>query len=388
MDGGEAVTRFTAEELARLLARPVRQLLTAADRRQFQGRRVLITGAGGSIGSELARQIARCRPARLTLLDHSEYNLFQIERELAAEAPDVPLDPVLADVSRAAFVRQAFRHARPDVAYHAAAYKHVTMTERASCAAAAVNIVGAWHVASAARDVGARLILISSDKAASPRSVMGATKRFAELVAVALAGPSFRPAVVRFGNVLGSSGSVLAILREAVRSGRPIPITDPEATRYFMTVSEAVSLVMKTDLLARAGETYWLDMGKPVRLLDLVTRLLALEAEAGFAPVPIETIGLRPGEKLREELTDQGLAMYRTSDARVWMARQPAVDAAAVDRALRQVRRAVARADAATVLQTLRETVPGFVPSGEAEAIARAQSLAFATSTAGRRATA
>jgi FlaA1/EpsC-like NDP-sugar epimerase len=370
------VNTFTHADLETLLDRPVRRLLTAADRKAFTGRRVLITGAGGSVGSELARQIARCSPERLTLVDQSEFNLFQIERELADTVPRIALEPVLADITRSAVVRRVFRAERPSVVYHAAAYKHVTMVERAACAAITVNVLGTLVTAEASRDSGARFVLISSNKAAAPRSVMGATKRFAELVVLSRGDAGFRPIVIRFGNVLGSSGSVLAIMRDAIRRGRPIPITDPEATRYFMTAGEAVSLVMKADLLARRPETYWLDMGQPVRIGDLARRLLALEAAAGYRPVPIECVGLRAGEKLREELTTQGLRMCPTRHSRIWVARQRPRSRTAVDGAVRALRRRIAAGDAFGALTAVADAVPDFEISSEALASARAQTLA------------
>jgi O-antigen biosynthesis protein WbqV len=371
-------TPFTTDELETLLERPVRRVLTADDRRRFAGRRVLITGAGGSIGSELARQIAGCGPARLTLVDQSELNLFQIEHELAEWAPNGIVEPVLADITRAAGFRQICASERPEVVYHAAAYKHVTMVERAVCVASAVNVLGTQVVADAAARVKARLVLISSDKAAAPRSVMGATKRLAEMVVMARASADFRPIVVRFGNVLGSSGSVLTLMRDHVRRGQPMPITDPEATRYFMTAGEAVSLVMKADVLATAPETYWLDMGEPVRIGDLADRLLALEARAGFAPVPVRIIGLRAGEKLREELTTQGLRMVPTRHRRVWAARQRPQNLAAIARALGQLRRATGSGDALGALRTIAAMVTDFEISQEAWAAARAQSIEVA----------
>ena len=369
------MTRFATTELETLLQRPTRRLLTGQDRRAFAGRRVLITGAGGSIGSALARQVAACGPSRLTLVDHSEFNLFQVERELLDRFRSLVVDPVLADVTRGALLGQACRAARPHVVYHAAAYKHVTMTERAVCAAVAVNVLGTARALRAARDVGARFVLISSDKAAAPRSVMGATKRLAELVVTREASAAFRPIVVRFGNVLGSSGSVLTIMRERIRSGRPVPVTDPDATRYFMTADEAVALVMKTDLLGRGGETYWLDMGEPVRLGDLVDRLMSLEQAAGHPPVGLEIIGLRPGEKLREELTDQGLAMCPTRHRRVWVARQARSGDETIARALGRLRRFVATGDALAALEQMSAVVPEFVPSADALSRARGQSL-------------
>lgn len=367
---------FTDAELEQLLARPVRQLLTAADRRAFAGSRVLITGGGGSVGSELARQLAACRPAELTLVDHSELALFEIVRELAECAPQVAVVPVLADVCRARLMRRTLRAAEPAVVFHAAAYKHVAMVERDACAAVSGNVIGTVNVVRASRDAGARVVLVSSDKAAAPRSVMGATKRLAEFATLAEAGPGFRPIVVRFGNILGSSGSLLAVLRDRVRRGLPLHISDLQATRYVMTAGEAVSLMMKADVLARRAETYWLDMGEPVGIGDLTERLLALESAAGFARVPIEIVGLGPGEKRCEELTTQGLRMCPTAHRRIWVARQRASDQAAVGRTVERLRRLVTRGEAEATLDLLAAAVPDFEASDEAWASARRQSAA------------
>jgi FlaA1/EpsC-like NDP-sugar epimerase len=347
------------------------RLLTPDDRRAIAGRRVLITGAGGSIGSELARRIARCQPARLTLIDQSELNLFQIERQLAQSAPDVPLDIVLGDLADT--IDDVCLSTRPHVVYHAAAYKHVTMLERAVCAAIETNVLGTIAAVEAARTVGARFVLVSTDKAAAPHSVMGASKRLAELMVMARANAWFKPIVVRFGNVLGSSGSVLTIMRDAIRQGKPVPVTDPDATRYFMTVGEAASLVIKADLLSHRSETYWLDMGEPVSIGDLALRLMDMESMLGHAPVGIDIIGLRPGEKLREELTTQGLRMCRTNRRRIWVARQPACDGLAIARAESSLRAAIAHRDSAAALQALSLAVPEFVVSSAARAMAEAQ---------------
>jgi FlaA1/EpsC-like NDP-sugar epimerase len=365
---------FTDRELEWLMDRKVCKLLTAADRQAYQGRRILITGAGGSIGSELARQLAQCQPAMLTILDNSELNLFQVERQLRDADPGLNLDVVLGDVSRRA-MRHACRSSRPDVVFHAAAYKHVTMVERAVCPAIETNVVGTIEAVEAAREVGARFVLISSDKAASPRSVMGATKRLAELIALSRATDAFRPIVIRFGNVLGSSGSVLTVMRDAIRAKMPVPVTDLNATRYFMTAGEAVSLVLKADLLARRPETYWLDMGEPVRIGDLVDRMMTLEELAGHETVPVKIIGLRAGEKLREELTTQGLRMCRTSHRRIWVATQMAADLTQIRRAERRLRARVAHYDAAGALAWLAAAVPEFVVSAEASSMAQAQRL-------------
>jgi FlaA1/EpsC-like NDP-sugar epimerase len=366
---------LTDQDEEALLGRHVAPLLTEADRSAFAGRRCIVTGAGGSIGSELARQIASSGPALLTLVDHSEQHLFLIERELAERWPHVRLDPVLADVTRSASMRLACRRTRPHVVFHAAAYKHVTMAERAICAAARVNVLGTAAVVAAARDVGARFLLVSSDKAAVPQSVMGATKRLAELLTIAAGRPTFRPAVVRFGNVLASSGSFVTIALDAIRRGRPIPVTDPDATRYFMTVSEAASLVMKADALARTGETFWLDMGDPVRVGDLVERLLALAASRGHAPVPVVLVGLRSGEKRVEQLTTEGLQMCKSAHPRIWVGRQAPVSRLRLRGALGALRRAVAVGDPCAVLATLTSIVPEYEASPDAWASARGERL-------------
>lgn len=361
---------FTEAELAQLLERPVRQLLTAADRKRYAGRRLLITGGGGSVGSELSRQLADCGPAVLTLVDHSELNLFEITRELAERTPGVVVEPVLADVSQEASMRRAIAGAAPDVVFHAAAYKHVSMMERDVCAAVAVNVVGTANVIAASREAGARFVLISSDKAAAPRSVMGATKRLAELVTLAESARGARAIVVRFGNILGSSGSLLAIVRERIRQGLPVTLTDPTATRYVMTAGEAVSLVMKADLLAKRPETYWLDMGQPVAIGPLVERLQAIETAAGHPPVPMRVVGLGPGEKRYEELTTQGLRMCPTAHRRIWVARQRPSEATAVREVVEQMRRLVEQGEATAALDLLATAVSDFVVSDEARASA------------------
>jgi FlaA1/EpsC-like NDP-sugar epimerase len=358
------IDEMTREEQELLLDRPIQDLLSDDDRCCFAGRVCLVTGAGGSVGSELARQIAACRPARLVLVDHSEHALFRIEQRLNLTTPRAPIDAALCDVTRTVSVSHLLRRVRPDVVFHAAAYKHVTMAEQHVVAAARVNVLGTVAVLTAARAVGARFVLISSDKAAAPTSVMGATKRLAELAVLADGDDRTRPIVVRFGNVLASSGSVVEIMRERIRRQLPVLVTDPDATRFFMTLAEAASLVMKASLIARGGETFWLDMGPQIRIGDLVERLMRAECEQGVGPVPLEIIGLRPGEKLHEQLTSQGISLRRTTDPRIWVARQPRANAATrYALAMRTLHHAVKRDEAASVLQALTTAVNDFVPS-------------------------
>ena len=365
------MTTFSPRDLRRLLGRSVRTTVGPEEREELAGRRVLVTGAGGSIGSELARELAGCGVATLGLVDHSEHALFVIEREIRERWPHVDLDIALVDVTRGPSIRRACERVRPFAVYHAAAYKHVTMSERAPAAAANVNVIGSVETATAAAEHGARFLLISSDKAADPTSVMGATKRLSELAVRSVGGVRFRPLVVRFGNVLGSSGSVLEIMRACVRAGRPVPLTDPDATRYFMTASDAVALVLRADRLGRAAEVCWLEMGRPVRMGDLAARVIEIESEAGFAPVPIEVIGLRPGEKRNETLQDAQLRFERSLDRRILVARDTGPGADAVLPAIARLRRVVARADDAGALDVLASAVAGFVPSAAATAAAR-----------------
>ncbi len=349
-----------------LLGRSSCQELTRAERRLYAGRRLLVTGAGGSVGSELVRQLARCEPEQLTLVDQSEYHLFHIEREIAARWPHVRLQTVLGDITRPRLIRTACDASLPHTVFHAAAYKHVTMLERDVCAGVQANVLGTIATLGAARDAGARFVLISSDKAVNPRSVMGATKRLAELVTLAHGDDEFRPAIVRFGNVLGSSGSVVELMARSLQRGEPIPITHPDATRYFMTVAEAAALVLRVDVLRLGGEICWLDMGRPVRILDLARRMLALAAEQGFPTVPIAYIGLRPGEKLDEELTVRGMDLSRTDHARIWIARQGPVDTGALRRIIRSLRADVGRGDGLAALLDLSAAVPEYEPSDDA----------------------
>lgn len=363
---------LTHAEEEQLLGRKVEALLTDSDRAAFAGRGCLITGAGGTVGAELARQLAQCRPSSLVLVEQSELALFRVERQLQELAPETRIEAVLCDVTRAASIARVMRRVRPDLVFHAAAYKHVTMAERAICATARVNVLGTSAVLAAAREVGARVVLISTDKAAAPHSVMGATKRLAEMVALDAYYDQHRPIVVRFGNVLASSGSFVEVMRERIREGKSILLTDPGATRFFMTVAEAASLVLKAATLASGGETYWLDMGPQVRIGDLADRLNEIAVQHGLPAAPIEIVGLRPGEKMVEELASQGIRLEQTAHPRVWVAHQATTRTASSDVWIRSLRRAVTRDDAYAVMTTLALTVRDFVPSEQAWKVARA----------------
>jgi FlaA1/EpsC-like NDP-sugar epimerase len=363
--------KLTNEEQEILLGREVEELLTDEDRRSFAGTVCFITGAGGTVGGELARQIAACAPKRLVLIDNSEYALFRIEQSIRDSHPEVMVEPTLCDITRSSSVQRLMRRFAPDIVFHAAAYKHVTMAERDICATARVNVLGTGVVLAAARQVGARFVLISTDKAAAPHSVMGATKRLAEMVTLDTDDDTMRPIVVRFGNVLASSGSFVEVMRERIRAGKPLLVTDPDATRFFMTVSEAASLVMKATALSRGGETFWLDMGPQVRIGDLADRLLQAAASQGLPPVPVEVVGLRPGEKMVEQLAAQGIGLERTPHPRVFVAHQALARTTMAGTWIGALRRAISRDDAYGVMTTLTVVVRDFVPSEQAWAVAK-----------------
>jgi FlaA1/EpsC-like NDP-sugar epimerase len=288
------------------------------------GKAVMITGAGGSIGAELCRQVARFQPSRLVLFEASEFNLYSVEQELSAAFPALELVRLLGDVKDAARLAEVFATWCPAVVFHAAAYKHVPLVERDNAwTALQNNFVGTWQVGLAAARAGAeRFVLISTDKAVNPANVMGATKRAAEMVVsdLAAAHPATRFMAVRFGNVLGSSGSVIPKFKEQIARGGPVTVTHADIIRYFMTVSEAARLVLQAAAIGESGQVLVLDMGEPVRIVDLARAMIRL---AGHAEGEIEIVysGLRPGEKLYEELLADADATLPTHVPRIHVAR-------------------------------------------------------------------
>jgi FlaA1/EpsC-like NDP-sugar epimerase len=303
--GRTRVERLRDIEPDDLLGREPVVLDEAGIAQTLKGRNVLITGAGGSIGSELCRQVARFAPARLVLLEQSEFNLYRIEQELGESFPTLELVRLIGDVKDLDQLRQVGRRWKPQVVFHAAAYKHVPLMEEHNAAAALRNnTLGTWHAARVAAECGAeRFVLISTDKAVNPTNVMGATKRAAEMVVSALAAehPGTRFMAVRFGNVLGSSGSVIPKFKEQIAKGGPVTVTHPDIIRYFMTIPEAARLVLQAAAIGESGQVLVLDMGEPVKIVDLARDLIRLAGHT-VQEIPIVFSGLRPGEKLFEEL--------------------------------------------------------------------------------------
>jgi FlaA1/EpsC-like NDP-sugar epimerase len=286
-----------------LLGRPPVSLDVQAIRKKLQDKVVLITGAAGSIGSELARQVASFRPARLILLDRSENDQFKLAMEFARKFPEIEYVTVVGDILDVGLLRDLFALHRPHSVFHAAAYKHVPMMEQNCFQAVTNNVLGTYNVALVARQFAVEdFVAISTDKAVNPTSMMGVTKRVCELIILALQQQRTRFVAVRFGNVLGSNGSVLPIFQQQIAEGGPLTITHADITRYFMTIPEAVQLVLQASTMGKGGEIFVLDMGEPVRIQDLANNLIRLSGLQPEIDINVVYTGLRPGEKLYEEL--------------------------------------------------------------------------------------
>lgn len=350
--------------------------------RNITGKIVMVTGAGGSIGSELCRQIVNLHPAKLLLVDVSEVSLYTIHQELTArveKSRGIGIDhvPLLASVQDAGRIEQIIGAWKPDTIYHAAAYKHVPMVEHNPTEGVRNNVFGTRTVAEAARRHGvANFVLISTDKAVRPTNVMGTTKRLAEMVLQAMAteeaidGGTTCFSMVRFGNVLGSSGSVVPLFRQQIRNGGPVTITHADVTRYFMTIPEAAQLVIQAGAMARGGEVFVLEMGEPVRIHDLAERMIELSGltvrnDANpQGDIEIAVVGLRPGEKLYEELLI-GNDPKPTTHSRILMANEHMLSMAELRAALDRLETAIDKGNAAGVRQILCDVVTEFQPQSD-----------------------
>lgn len=331
------------------------------------GKTVLVTGGGGSIGSELCRQAAAQRPKRLIIFDIYENNAYDIQMELRRTHPELDLVVLIGSVRDRERVMQVFDRYRPDLVCHAAAHKHVPLMEASPFEAIKNNVFGTYNVAQAADRFGTqRFILISTDKAVNPTNVMGASKRLCEMIVQMINDRSATEYVaVRFGNVLGSAGSVIPLFRKQIRSGGPVTVTDKRVIRYFMTIPEAVQLIFQAGAYARGGEIFVLDMGEPVCIDDLARNMIRL---SGFEPdvdIPIEYTGLRPGEKLYEELLLSGEGMQKTKNDLIYIGHEIAFDPAAFEEDL-MLLRAIPETDEPALRAKLRELVPTFhAPDGQ-----------------------
>ncbi|ADC63999.1 polysaccharide biosynthesis protein [Allochromatium vinosum] len=323
MAGRVAVNQLRAVSIEDLLGRDPVTLDWASIEQGLAGRVVLVSGAGGSIGSELCRQLCRCAPRLLILVDHSEYNLYRIETELLDGPEPPPLSRHLIDVTNATALDRLFAQRRPDVVFHAAAYKHVPLLQDQVLAALDNNVLGTRTIAAAADAWGCeRFVLISTDKAVNPTNVMGASKRFAELICQDMQRRSAcRFMTVRFGNVLGSAGSVVPRFQQQIERGGPLTVTHPEIERFFMTIPEACQLIMQAAVIGQGGETFVLDMGEPVKIRYLAEQMIRLSGREPGRDIRIEYTGLRPGEKLYEELFYPTEGFADTPHPRIHIAR-------------------------------------------------------------------
>jgi FlaA1/EpsC-like NDP-sugar epimerase len=366
VSGKVSVSALRHVELDDLLGRDPVALDNAGLRGLIEGRCVLVTGAGGSIGAELCRQIARYAPSRLVLFEVSEYALYAIEQEFRDRFPDLAVSAAIGDAKSAARVREVFARYGPQLVFHAAAYKHVPLMESENAfQAVSNNVLSTVVTARAAQAAGtAKFVLVSTDKAVNPTNVMGASKRLAELACQALAQAGATQFVtVRFGNVLGSTGSVIPRFREQIARGGPVTVTHPEIQRYFMSIPEATQLVLQAALMGRGGEIYVLDMGEPVRIADLARQLIRLSGY-GEADIRIEYTGLRPGEKLYEELLADAETTLPTPHPKLRVARATgAADGALLDEVLAWIDEA-RDPGPEVVREKLRAWVPEYSPPG------------------------
>jgi FlaA1/EpsC-like NDP-sugar epimerase len=373
---GASLTRFDDLKpvaIDDLLGREPVSLDWESIRAGLTGKRVLVTGGGGSIGAELCRQIARLDPAGLVVLDNSEFNLYRIDYGLRAEFSDLMVETVLGDVCDPATVETVMKRARPEVVFHAAAYKHLPMLQNQVREAFRNNVLGTRRVADTAVRYGVgTFVLISTDKAVNPCNVMGATKRIAELYAQHLNQSSdTRFITVRFGNVLNSTGSVVPLFNEQIRRGGPVTVTHPEITRYFMTIAEAGQLILQAGVLGRGGEVFVLDMGEPVRIGFLAEQLIRLAGKEPGRDIEIVYTGLRPGEKLFEELFHEDESYAKTGHEKIFLSQGASQGLDGIDEKLRRAEAAVMRYDNNELRGILLELVPelGKVPRRERKVV-------------------
>lgn len=377
VDGTSGVSAIREVDVADLLGRDPVPPDPALFARNIAGKVVLVTGAGGSIGSELCRQIASQHPARLVLLDHSEFALYTIDHELRQQPTAPPVVAVLGSVLDESLLRRTIAEQGVQTIYHAAAYKHVPIVEANMREGVRNNVFGSAAIARAALEGDVETcVLISTDKAVRPTNVMGASKRVAELVfqAAALrAGSRTTFSMVRFGNVLGSSGSVVPLFRRQIQEGGPITITHPDIIRYFMLIPEAAQLVIQAGAMARGGEVFVLDMGEPVRIIDLARSMIRLSGltertdEQPAGEIAIQAVGLRPGEKLYEELLI-GDDVAPSGHPRIMSARERHIDPALLDKMLKTLQQACEAEDTEPLLRQMRNLVPEFRSADEVNA--------------------
>lgn len=373
IDGRLHVSHIRDVDIEDLLGRTPVELDTGSIGEELSGKTILVTGAGGSIGAEMCRQAARFNPDKLILLEQAENNLFEIDRELGARFGQLEVCPYVADICDAGRVRSIIEREKPTTIFHAAAHKHVPMMETNPGEAIKNNILGTKTIADIASDNGvAKMVMISTDKAVNPSSIMGCTKRVAELYVQQLqARTKLQFITVRFGNVLGSSGSVVPIFRQQIAQGGPVTVTHPDMVRYFMTIPEAAQLVLQAGAMGSGGEIYVLDMGDPVKIVDLARDMITLSGLRPDSDIEIVYTGLRPGEKLFEELAIEGEHVSPTTHPKIGIWKNRPVD---FDRLCCGIEKLVALADAddvPTIRAALKNIVPEYNPNPSGPVLAQ-----------------
>jgi FlaA1/EpsC-like NDP-sugar epimerase len=360
IEGRVEISRIRDVEIEDLLGREPVHLDTESISEELAGKTVMVTGAGGSIGSELARQVLRFAPAHLLLVERAEFALFDIDCELRAAHPTRSIVPLVADVGDASRMRAIFNRHRPQVVIHAAAHKHVPLMESNATEAVQNNVLNVRLLAQLAGEFKAEVfVLISTDKAVRPTSIMGASKRAAELVVQDLnRAYKTRFVVVRFGNVIGSAGSVIPIFREQIRNGGPVTITDKRMKRYFMTIPEAAQLVLQASVLGKGGEVFILHMGEPVRIVDLAETLITLSGLKPHEDIQIVETGVRPGEKLYEELSFETEETVPTSHPKIFINKLASAEPDVLQTALKVLARLVQERNEDELRRFLNDSLP------------------------------
>jgi FlaA1/EpsC-like NDP-sugar epimerase len=378
VDGRVSVSRIREVSIEDLLGRKSVELNLEEISNYIKGKRVLITGGGGSIGKELGQQICRFAPEKLILLDHSEYGLFHVNLKLKEKWPGLEIELVIADIRDREKMDKIFRKFKPEVVFHAAAYKHVPMMEYHPDEAISSNIIGTKNVGELANKYGVeRMVMISTDKAINPTSVMGASKRVAEMVVKDLGNRNIgvkesenktKFVAVRFGNVLESNGNVVHMFKRQIAEGGPVTVTDKRMKRYFMTLPEASQLVLQAGSLGKGGEVFVLDMGEPVKVLDVARDLIYL---SGFVPdedIEIKIVGLRPGEKLFEELLtkeEREKGLVDNGHEKIFIAQVEEVDGERLEKDIRELEVLAKKMDMEGIVRKLQEVVPSYQPNRE-----------------------
>lgn len=366
INGEVSVAKLKEVEIEDLLGREPVQINTEEVLELLSGKVVMVTGGGGSIGSELCRQIAAHRPKQLIIVDIYENNAYEIQQELKLKFPELNMEVLIGSVRNTSRINGIFEAYRPDVVYHAAAHKHVPLMEDSPNEAVKNNVMGTYKTAQAAIRYGTeKFVLISTDKAVNPTNVMGASKRICEMMVQAMNQRSkTRFAVVRFGNVLGSNGSVIPLFKKQIAEGGPVTVTHPDIIRYFMTIPEAVSLVLQAGAYARGGEIFVLDMGKPMKILDLAVNLIKLSGYKPGEDVEIRFTGLRPGEKMYEELLMNEEGLKKTANSMIFIGKPIEFDVETFERQLEELIEE-ARNESADIRAKIREIVPTYRDASE-----------------------